>query len=230
MDFRILGPLDVRDGDRPLAAGRRQAAGPARAAAAARQRGRVERPPGGRALGRAPTGLEGAPGGGLAAAQGDRSRTSWSPGRPATSCDVEPGQLDLHRFEELAAEGGRRRDAGTRRAAEALAERARPVARPAARRPQLRALRSRPSSRDSRSCARRRSRTGSTPIWRSAATPRLIGELEALTSGAPAARAAARPAHARALPLRPPGRGARGLPRHAPRRSSTSWGSSPARR
>ena len=47
---------------------------------------------------------------------------------------------------------------------------------------------------------------------------------------APAARAAARAADARALPLRPPGRGARGLPRRAARRSSTSSGSSPGAR
>ena len=40
----------------------------------------------------------------------------------------------------------------------------------------------------------------------------LVGEIEALRGREPAARAAARAAHARAVPLRPPGRGARGLP------------------
>ena len=45
---------------------------------------------------------------------------------------------------------------------------------------------------------------------------KLIGELEALTGEQPLQRAPARPAHARPLPLGPPGRRARGLPGDAP--------------
>ena len=56
----------------------------------------------------------------------------------------------------------------------------------------------------------------------------LVGELEALIARPSAARAAARAADARALPLGPPGRGARGLPRDARARWSRSWASSPA--
>ena len=54
----------------------------------------------------------------------------------------------------------------------------------------------------------------------------LVGEIEALLADEPAARAAARPAHARALPLRPPGRGARGLPARAGARWSRRSASS----
>ena len=83
------------------------------------------------------------------------------------------------------------------------------MARPAARRPRLRARSRRPRSRGWRSCASPRSRSASRPTWRSGRHAELVGELEALVARAPAARAPARPAHARALPLRPPGRGAR---------------------
>ena len=63
----------------------------------------------------------------------------------------------------------------------------------------------------------RRSSTGSTPTWRSAATPTLVAELEGLVARAPAARAPARAAHGRAVPLRPPGGRPRGLRRGAAR-------------
>ena len=58
----------------------------------------------------------------------------------------------------------------------------------------------------------------------------LVGELEALVARASAARAAARPADARALPRRAAGRGARALPGRPAARSSTSSGSTRARR
>ena len=54
----------------------------------------------------------------------------------------------------------------------------------------------------------------------------VVAELEALVDEHPASRATARPADARPLPLRPPGRGARGLPRAGRRFSPTSSGSS----
>ena len=75
----------------------------------------------------------------------------------------------------------------------------------------------RPRSRGSTSCASRRSRSGSTPSSSSGRDAELVGELEALVAEHPAARAAARPADARALPLGPAGRGARGLPEPPPR-------------
>ncbi len=56
----------------------------------------------------------------------------------------------------------------------------------------------------------------------------VIGELERARRGAAAARAPARPAHARAVPLRPPVRGARRLPRGARRRSWSRSASSRA--
>ena len=86
------------------------------------------------------------------------------------------------------------------------------VARPAAGRPRVRAVRPSGGGRGSKSCGSRRSRTGSTPTCAAGATE-LVGELQALVARAPAERAAARPADARAVPLGAPGRGAGRLPR-----------------
>ena len=90
----------------------------------------------------------------------------------------------------------------------------------------------------SRSCASARSRSGSRPILRSAVTPMLVAELEPLVPRASAARAPARAADARPLPLGPTGRGARGLPgdprdagrraRHRAGRASCSGWSRPS--
>ena len=86
----------------------------------------------------------------------------------------------------------------------------------------------RPRSRGSRSSGWPRSRRASRPTSRRPAR-RLVGELQQLVADASDARAARRAADARALPLRPAGRGARGLPRRAARAGRRSSASSPAR-
>ena len=91
---------------------------------------------------------------------------------------------------------------------------ARALARPRARRLPLRAVRADARSRASRSCARSSSRSASRPTSRSAATPS-SSPSSRRSSRPAAARAPARPAHARALPLGPPGRRARRVPRRA---------------
>ena len=85
------------------------------------------------------------------------------------------------------------------------------MARAAARRLHLRALRP-GGDRAARGAASRGAGEARRGGSRARAARRLIGELEALVARAPAARAAARPAHARAVPLGPPGRGSRRLP------------------
>ena len=118
MDYRILGPLDVRDGDRQLVLG------------GARQRALL-----GLLLvhanevvssDRLVDELWGGPDGskalqvrGLAAAQGDRSRTVLVTRPPGYELCVEPGQLDLHRFERLVSEGRAALSAGDAQAASA---------------------------------------------------------------------------------------------------------------
>ena len=71
------------------------------------------------------------------------------------------------------------------------------------------------TSSGSRSCGWPRSRIASTRISRSAGTTALVPEIERARRAASAARAAARPAHARALPRRPSGRRADRVPRRA---------------
>ena len=91
------------------------------------------------------------------------------------------------------------------------------VARAAARRLRVRAVRAAPRSRGWRSSAWRRWRRAWRPTSRPAAHAERRGRAAAPRRRAPDARAAGGAADARALPLRPPGRGARGLPRRAPR-------------
>ena len=92
--------------------------------------------------------------------------------------------------------------------------------------PTSRSRRSRSAA--SRSCGSRRSRWRSTRTSPPAATPTWSASSTRSWPRA-AARAPARPADARAVPLRPPGRRARGLPATRARRSSTRSASSPAR-
>ena len=81
----------------------------------------------------------------------------------------------------------------------------------------------------STSCACRPRSARSTRTWRRAGTPTCISELEALVAQGAVARAPPRAADARAVPLRPPIRGARGVPRRALRGSWNRWAWSPAR-
>ena len=82
-----------------------------------------------------------------------------------------------------------------------------------------------PRSAGSRSCAWTPRSWRSTPTWPPGATRRSCRDRRA-AGREPAARAAARAADARALPLRAPGRGARGLPRGARARWSRRSASS----
>ena len=134
---------------------------------------------------------------------------------PGYVLHVDPAIWTSTRFERLVAEARR---AEPRTAAEKLRQGARAVARAAARRPRLRAVRAdgdRPTGGDQAGGAggalRRRPRRRTPQGARRGAR----GEhRRASAPGAPA-----RAAHARALPLRPPGRGAPRLP-DGPRASS----------
>ena len=221
MDFRILGPLEVLDEGQRGRARRQQAARAARAAAAARQRDAQHRPADRRAVGRAAARhrRQDAPGARLAPAQGARrrgrrrGRRGGHPRRTATSSSSTPSSSTRTASSGWSAEG-------TERA------RGRPP----------RAARSRRSRRRSRCGAARRSPTSPTSRSRSAEIARLddlrvaaleqlieaklalgrhaevIGQLEALIAEHPYRERLRGPADARALPLRPPGRRAPGLP------------------
>ena len=223
MDFRILGPLEVLDGDRRCALG------------GAKQRALLallllhanevvsQRPAGRRAVGRRRARER------LKALQVAVSRLARRSSRtartrtgvlvtrpPGYELRVEPGQLDLHRFEQLVAEG---------RAALAAGDPA--AGRPScARRSRCGAARRWPTSPTSRSPRRRspaggaarsrRSRSGSRPTSSSAGTPSWWASSRALVAEHRCASGCG-PADARALPLGPAGGGARGLPGRAAR-------------
>ena len=149
---------------------------------------------------------------------------------PGYLLEIEPDELDLQLLRAPArrgARGARRR--ATRNARRLPARRARALARPGARRVRLRAVRPgrdrtargpAPGGGRGADRGRSRARTPRRPDRRA----RGAGRRESLP------RAAARPADARALPLGPAGRGARGLPRTHAAHSSTSSGSSRAPR
>ena len=133
MEFRILGPLEVRRDGRPLTLGGAKSARAARVPAPARERGRLERPADRRALGRAPpaSGRDGAPGPRLAAAEGAR------PGRRAArdeAAGLRPSVSSAASSTSTASRGSSRRRTGPSAAvaARAAARGARAVARPAA--------------------------------------------------------------------------------------------------
>ena len=130
---------------------------------------------------------------------------------------VRPGELDAERFARLVEDGRRALAAGepsTRR--RCCARRWRCGA--GRRSPSWRSSRSRrPRSRGWRSSGWPRSRRASRPTSPCGRHAALVGELQQLVAAQPDARAARRAADARALPLRAPGRGARGLPRRAAR-------------
>ena len=211
--FSDPGPAR-RAGRRALAPARRPSAArrPRRARAACRA-GRLDRPPDRRALGRA------VPGSAKPVLQGYVSNLRKAIGRevlvtraPGYALELEPDQLDLHRFERLLGEGS----AVARRAGRAPP---RPTLREALalwRGPALADLAYEPFAQaaivrleELRLAALEERIEADLALGRHA---QLVGELEALVARAPAARAPARPADARALPLGPPGGGARGLP------------------
>ena len=231
VEFRATRPVGGGRAAWPAYARRWQTAGAAGDAAAARQRGRLDRPADRRAVGRVAAGDAStracrctSPG--CASSSGDEPAASRA--RPATRCGSIPSELDLAPLRAARGRGRQARHPATRGGEAAGGARA--VARAAARRPRLRAVRAGARSRGSRSCAWPRSSSGSRPTSPLGRHAELVGELEALIASASAARAPARPADARPLPLRPPGGGARRPTARRARRSSTSSASSPAAR
>ena len=131
---------------------------------------------------------------------------------------VERDELDLERFERLAEEGRQALlDASPEAARELLVEAPRALAGPGARRLRVRAVRAGRERGGSRSSGSQRSRTVSRPTSPSDARPRSSARSKGWCGAVPAARAAARSAHARAVPLRTAGRGARCVPGRAAR-------------
>ena len=175
MEFRILGPLEVRDGDREVRAAGRQGTGAPGAPARQRQpharaRSRSSTSSGARTCPRR------APEDGadlrLAAAQGaDAGDAAHAPARLRARA-ASTTQLDLHRFER--ARRGRRARRSTQGEPEQAAERfragARALARARARRVRVRAVRPVARARGSRSFAWTRSKDGSRPSSRSGIT------------------------------------------------------------
>ena len=151
------------------------------------------------------------------AAQGARRPTCSSRARPAT-CSRSSPTRSTSRASSACRRG--RRGAGrgrARRGGGALARGAGAVARAGPRRPRARRRSRRREADAARGAAAGGGRAiGSRPTSRSGATTS-CRRARGAGRRAPAARAAARPAHARALPLGAPGRGARRLPGRAPR-------------
>ena len=224
MEIRLLGPVEVRDGERVVPLPRRQQR--ALLAALALRAGEVVSTDrlvadlwgetrsrfGDRVASEHRCGI-------AQAARAGRPRHAGArlPARRAARSRRQPPL-------RTAAQGSTRRGAGGQGPA---AERsARALARARARRPRRRGLRA-PRGRAPRRAAgdgaggphRRRARARpARRARRGARAPR---------RRPPAARSLPRPADARALPLRPPGRGARGLPRLRGSRAPTSSGSTP---
>ena len=222
MDFRILGPLEVLDG---------AAAGRARRAASAAPCSRVlllhanetlsterlidelwgESPPATalKTLQVHVSRLRKA-----LARRGDvlvtraGTATSWG-SSPTSSTPTGSSGCSREGRGELAAER-------PERAPSALERGARAVARPAARRPRLRAVRAGARSRASRTCAWRRVEQLIEAKLALGRHAEVIGGARGARRRAPLPRAAARAADARPLPRRPPGGRAPGLPERAP--------------
>ena len=201
---------------------RRQAAGAARPAAAPRERAGVDGPAGRRRCGRTAPREEGS--------RRCRSRSRACAGAlgsdgvlvtraPGYELRVEPGGLDAERFAREVEEGERTRS----RAATRPPRRGRSARRSRLwRGPPLADLAYHDACRAEIAAAggaarrRRRGRRRGRPRARRG-TRASSADLERLVAEHPLRRAAARPAHARAVPLRPAGRRARGLPRRARR-------------
>ena len=187
MEFRILGPLEVWDGERRGFPGRAEAARAPRRAPPPRQRGRSHRPADRRALGR-----------GLA--RGRRRRTAGqrlatSQGASAGRADDQiarlrrPGRARRARSPPLRAAGGRGEELARsrpcgRRARSGSATRCRCGG---ARRSRTSPTRASPRRRSpgSRRSASQRSSSGSTPTSRLGRHDELVGELEALVAEHP---------------------------------------------
>ena len=230
MEFRILGPLEVLDGQRPVSVN-----GPKPRAMLAVLLLHAGEPVSAERLAVALWGEDAparrrqdGPGPRLAAAQGARGPTLISRRRPPATACAAPG-----RARRRALRAARRR--GAARAAPTVTPSARRSS--CARRSRSGAARRSPTSpepfaarRDRAArgaAARARSRRASMPTSPPAPRASCVGELQ---RSSPSTRCASgsRPADARALPLRPPGRSARDL-RRARHTLVDELGSSPAR-
>src|SRR3954470_21571033 len=130
---------------------------------------------------------------------------------------VEPGQFDAESFEQGVTQAERSLAAGAPEGGVGdIAPRARPLARPGARRLRLRAVR---RARDRPAAGATAGRDRAAHHRRSAARPPRHGGARARHAGrsAPPARTLLGAAHARPLPQRTPDRGATGIPAGAPR-------------
>ena len=222
---RILGPLEVRDGERVVELPRQKPR--ALLACLLLQAGRPV------SVDRLIEGLwgESAPATARPSLQNFVSQLRRAIGADASLrpggyvLDVDPGAVDLVRFERLVERS--RRESGRERA-ETLR-----LALAMWRGPPLADLAFEPFA-PPRSAARGTAHGRPGGSDRRGARARAAPERDLVrgsrrSSRAPAPGAPPRPAHARALPQRPPGRGARRLPGPARRASSTSSGSSRAR-
>ena len=228
MEFRLLGPLEVLDGDRPLALGGGKQRSLSRDAPPARERDRL-RPTGlidalwGDGRRRPPPRPSRSTSRGCARSSATAARDPRARLRPAASSRSE---LDLARFEQLARRGAALRSRRAR--AQTLRRGAGAVAGPRARRPGLRGVRA-ARDRAARGAALGGARgSGSRPISPRAARDELVGELEALVAEHPLRERLRWPADARALPLRAPGGGARARTAQARRELSDELGLEPS--
>ncbi len=212
LEFRILGPLEVLDEGLRRAAGRTESARRAGAAAPACERAGVDGAARRSALGEHPprtatTSLQNA-----VSQLRKLLGTGFLLTRPTGYVlELDADQLDLTRFERLVREA---RAAEPDAKAAAPARGARPLARFAARRPRVgdvRAVRDPPA----RGSPARRARGADRGRSRARRGCRIRGGDRGPRPGSPAARTPARQPDARALPVRPAGRGARGVPRRA---------------
>ena len=205
MQFRVLGPLEVRDGDRAVPVGTRgkQSAllallllDPDHELSSDRLIAELwgERPP--------PTARK------ALQVHVAELRKALGPAtivtkRLAYALAIEGHEFDLHRFERLVDEGRSSERPGDAATASRTAGRcACAMARRPAGRPGLRAVRAAGDHHGSRNCGSRPPRSASRPSSRSVATQSASQELELLVARHPAARTSSRPADARALPLR----------------------------
>ena len=212
MEFRVLGPLEVLDGGRPLDLG------------APRQRAlfaflllhanevvstdRLAEALWPEEIPRTATKAIQVYVSALRKALGDARDVLETRG-PATCCASHPGELDLHEFERLLARASDEEPARGRRR---YARRSRSGA--ARRSPTSSTSRSsRRRRRDSASCVSSRVESRIEAELELGGGPELVAELQALVAGAAAAGAAARAAHARALPRGAPVGGARRVSR-----------------
>ena len=232
MEFRLLGSLDVAERDRSLPlGGSKQRALLAMLLLHANARG-LDRAADRRAVGRSrrrrrrPRALQVLR---LAAAQGARGRAAGDARAPGYVLRVDPAELDLARFERLLADARRARpirSAAAARLREALALWRGPPLADLADEPFAQ-----PRSRGWRSCALAALEERIDAELATGRHAELVGELRG--AGRPSIRCASGCARQLMLALyrsRPPGRGARGLPRTRAARWSTSSGSSRAAR